>query len=415
MNELIVKGNFIYTKDMDCFTVLENSYLVAIDGRIEGIYKELPSRYRNLSIEDYGDRLIIPGMVDLHVHASQYLQMGLGMSEHLLEWLKEYTFELEKRFQDLNFAKEAYQYFVDDLVACGTLHAYIYATSSTEATEVLFELLKEKGIGAYVGKVNMDQNAPDAILESTEESLKGTRYLIRKYRDERLVKPILTPRFAPSCTQKLLDGLGKIAEFDDLPVQSHLSETKKEVEWAKELFPDAKNYLDIYGRSGLLGRALMAHAIYLDEEEISQVKTQDVLLVHCPDSNINIRSGIMPVRKYLNRGLKIGLGSDVAGGHRLAINEAMIRAIQLSKLVSLQFPELESLKVSEAFYMGTKAGGTFFGNTGSFEVGYSFDALVIEDHPLIAELYSIEDRLEKFIYSGTSQNICARYVEGKQI
>lgn len=415
MNGLAVKGNIIYTKEMKRFEVFENSYLIAIEGIIKGIYKKLPEAYRGLPIEDYGNRLIIPGFVDLHIHAPQYLQRGLGMNKQLLEWLLDYTFELEKKFQDLDFARKAYEYFAEDLVASGTLRACIYASSSTEATETLFEILKEKGIGAYIGKVNMNRNAPEAILESTEDSLKGTIYLIRKYKDEPLVKPIVTPRFAPSCTQDLLDELGKIADIYHLPVQSHLSETKREVEWVRELFPNAKNYLDVYGKSGLLRNALMAHAIYMEEEEIMEVKKRGVFLIHCPDSNINIRSGIMPVREYLNRGLKITLGSDVAGGHRLALNDAMARAIQLSKLINMQSPEIEPLRVSEAFYMGTKAGGAFFGKTGSFETGYFFDALVIEDHPLVAELYSIEERLEKFLYTGNSQNIYARYVEGKRI
>lgn len=415
MNGLILKGNIIYTKKMDRFEVFENSYLVSLEGIVEGIYKELPEAYRSLPIEEYGDRLIIPGFVDLHVHAPQYLQRGLGMNKQLLEWLSEYTFELEKKFQDLEFAQKAYEYFAEDLVASGTLRACVYASSSTKATEILFEILKKKGIGAYIGKVNMERNAPDSLLESMEDSLEGTKYLIRKYKDEKLVKPILTPRFAPSCSQDLLNELGKIANAYDLPVQSHLSETKREVEWVRELFPDAKNYLDVYGRSGLLGNAIMAHAIYLKEEEMVEVKKRGVFLIHCPDSNINIRSGIMPAREYLNRGLKIALGSDVAGGHRLALNEAMVRAIQLSKLMNMQSPELEPLRVSEVFYMGTKSGGAFFGKTGSFEKGYFLDALVIEDHPLVAELYSIEERLEKFLYTGNSQNICARYVEGKQI
>ena len=415
MNALIVKGNIIYTKEMEQFEVFENSYLVSVDGKVVGIYKALPDAYSDMPIEDYGNRLIIPGFVDLHVHAPQYLQMGLGMNKQLLEWLTEYTFELEKKFKDLNFAQKAYEYFAEDLVASGTLRACVYATSSTAATEILFEILKEKGIGAYIGKVNMERNAPNSILESMEDSLEGTKYLIGKYKDEKLVKPILTPRFAPSCTQELLGELGKIANAYDVPVQSHLSETKREVEWVRELFPDAKNYLDLYGRSGLLKNAIMAHAIYLEEEEMMEAKKRDVILIHCPDSNINLRSGIMPVREYLNRGLKITLGSDVAGGHRLAMNEAMVRAIQLSKLINIQSPEVEPLRVSEAFYMGTKAGGAFFGKTGSFEEGYFLDALVIEDHPLVAKLYSIEERLEKFLYTGNSQNICARYVEGKQI
>lgn len=414
-NLLIVKGHFLYTKTAEKFEVHKDMFLVSIDGIVEGIYPTVPDRFKGAQVQDYGDRLIIPGFVDLHLHASQFLQCGVGMTKQLLDWLNDYTFDLEREFQNLEFARKAYSCFADKMVACGTLRSCIFASSSTAGTEVLFDVLKEKGIGAYVGKVNMDQNGPDFITETTEKSLEGTKYLINKFKDEPLVKPIITPRFAPSCSTELLRGLGKLALEYQLPVQSHLSENIDEVKWVQSLFESAKNYSDIYLTNNLYGqtKTLMAHAIYLDDDEKKLALKMDPFLVHCPDSNINVRSGIMPVREYLNMGLKIGLGSDIAGGHKMGLNEAMVRAIQLSKLVALNDEELQPLTIAEVFYMATKGGGSFFGKTGSFEKGFLFDALVIEDDNMIAEMYSLEDRLEKFIYTGDDRNIIARYVEGK--
>lgn len=412
---LILKGNIIFTKALENFEIYKNSYIIAIDGKVEGIYEALPEEYSNLSVTDYGDRLIIPGFSDLHLHAAQYLQCGMGMANQLLDWLNDYTFDLEKEFQDKEFAKKVYSRFADKLISHGTLRACIFASSSTDGTEVLFEVLKDKGIGAYVGKVNMDTNAPDFIIETAEKSIEGTRYLIEKYKNEKLVKPIITPRFAPTSTDELLKELGKLASEHNIPVQSHVNENMDEVKWVKELFPDSKNYLDVYNKHGLLNSTVMAHAIYMNEDEIQTAKQKGVILVHCPDSNINVRSGIMPIRKYLNDGLKLGLGSDIAGGHKIGLNEAVVRAIQLSKLFSLERPEYTPLSVSEAFYLGTKGGGEFFGKVGSFEEGYSLDALVIEDDNLIADRYSLEDRLERFLYIGDDRNIVERYVEGKKL
>lgn len=412
---LILKGNIIYTKTLVEFQIHEDSYLVSKDGRVEGIYKSLPEKYSNLEVTDYGNRLIIPGFNDLHLHAAQYLQCGMGMTNQLLDWLNDYTYDLEKDFQNEEFAKLVYKRFVDDLIAHGTLRASIFASSSTSGTDILFDILKEKGMGAFVGKVNMERNAPDFIIESDEESIKGTRYLIEKYKDEKLVKPIITPRFAPTSTEESLTRLGQLSKEFNVPVQSHVNENKDEVKWVSELFPESKNYLGVYEDYGLLDRAVMAHAIYLNDDEIEIAKNNEVILVHCPDSNINVRSGIMPIRKYLNLGLKLGLGSDIAGGHKIGLNEAMVRAIQLSKLYSMDHPEYAPLTISEAFYLATKGGGEFFGKVGSFERGYSLDALVIEDDELISNRYSLEDRLERFIYIGDDRNIIARYVEGKEI
>lgn len=414
---LIVKGHFIHTPTADAYEVHENSCLVCVDGRVEGIYPVIPDRFKGCLVHDYGNRLVIPSFVDLHLHAAQFLQCGIGMTSQLLDWLGDYTFDLERQFQNREFARKAYTLFAEKLVACGTLRACIFASSSTQGTEELFEVLKEKKICAYVGKVNMDRNAPEFIIETTQASLDGTRYLIEKYQDEQRVKPIITPRFAPTSSPGLLKGLGALAVKYRLPVQSHLSENLDEIQWVLALFKRSKNYSDVYFKNNLFGQTptVMAHGIYLGEDERDLVKKMGVMLAHCPDSNINVRSGIMPARTYLDLGLRIGLGSDIAGGHKIGLNEAMVRAIQLSKLVNLTDKTLKPLTIAEAFYMGTKGGGHFFGKTGSFETDFLFDALVIEDDAMIAQRYSLEDRLEKFIHVGDDRQICARYLEGEKL
>ncbi len=414
---LIIKSNFIFAQKPEKLETSKQSFLVVEDGRIEGIYPQLPEKWRNNHVMDYSGNFVIPGFVDLHLHASQFLQCGIGMTKQLLDWLEDYTFELEAKYNDTVFAREAYSLFADKLAASGTLSSCIFASSSTKGTEILVEQLKRRGLRAYVGKVNMDCNAPENIIETTRESLDSTRYFVEKYRNEPLVRPIITPRFAPTCTGKLLAGLGELASSYNIPVQSHLSENMQEIEWVKNLFEGCDSYSDVYMQNGLFGqtKTCMAHAIHLTPEERELVRQQNVFLVHCPDSNLNVRSGIMPVREYLKMDIPLGLASDVAGGHKLFLGEAVVRAIQLSKLVFMGDDSLEPLSFPEAFYLGTKGGGKFFGDTGSFEKGYFFDALVIEDEPVFRELYSLEDRLEKFVYTGDDRNITACFVEGKRI
>lgn len=417
MSKTILKGHIVYTDVPGQFEVMENGYLIAVDGIIQEVSKELPEGYSESDVIDHGNKLIIPGFYDLHLHAGQYLQCGTGMNKQLLDWLKDYTYDLEKDFVNTDYADLVYTRFVKDLARYGTLGSCVFATSSTEGTERLYEAYKAQGIRAYVGKVNMVRNAPDFIVEEVKASLDGLKYLINKYKDETLVKPIVTPRFAPTSTEESMEALGKIAREYELPVQSHISENPAEVEWIKELYEWSSSYADVYNRFGLYGATptIMAHAVYLTEEERELSKNENVYLAHCPDSNVNIVSGIAPVKQYMDQGIKVGLGSDIAGGHKIQMNEAVVRAIQLSKIKCFYEEDNQPLSLSEAFYMGTACGGEFFGKVGKFKEGYELDCLVIEDHELYKERYSLLDRLEKFLYTGDDRWIIERYVAGNKI
>lgn len=417
MNEIkILRGHIIFTDEMDDFTVHEKSYLVSIDGIIEDVYETLPSKYGDIDVIDYGDSLIIPGFYDMHNHAGQYLQCGTGMTKQLLEWLKDYTYKLEADLDDEAYAKEVYKHFVEDLLKYGTLGTCTFATSSTRGTACLYEAFKASGLRAYVGKVNMVANAPDYITEDLQASIKGNLELIDKYGGEEKVKPIITPRFAPTSTEASMQALGEIAKVHGLPVQSHISENPDEIKWVKALYPWSENYASVYNKFGLYGQVptLMAHAVHLTPEEVDMSKNKNMTLVHCPDSNINVRSGIAPVKMYLKEGVQVALGSDIAGGHKIQMNEAIVRAVQSSKHLSLTHPGAQ-LSLSEAFYMATAQGGAFFGKMGKLKKGYALDALVINDHRLYKQRYSLLDRLEKFIYIGDDRWITERYVGGLKL
>ena len=399
MNEsiFILKGNIVYSKSQTEFAFCEHGYLVCKDGKVDGIYQTLPFRLGGSPIRDYGDCLIIPGLVDLHVHAPQYSYRGLGMDMELLEWLEVNTFPEEAKFEELDYAKSAYSIFVENLQKSATTRACIFATVHRPATLLLMDMLEKTGL--------------DTMLEW----IKDVNH--RKYEN---THPILTPRFTPSCTDALMEELKKLQMRYELPVQSHLSENPGEIAWVKELCPWSEFYGDAYDRFGLFGAdcpTVMAHCVYSDDREIARMKENGVFIAHCPESNMNVSSGIAPVRKFLEEGLHVGIGSDVAGGSTENLFRAMAHAVQSSKLRwRLQDDTLDALTAEEVFYMATKGGGAFFGKVGSFEPGYEFDAVVLDDsrlkHP---QPLDIRSRLERMIYLADEREIRAKYVKGKEI
>lgn len=416
----ILKGNIIYTENSDLFNIVKNGYIVVEGKFIDGVYKNLPKKYKNIKIIDYSNNLIIPGFVDLHTHASQFAIRGIGYDKELLPWLETYTFVEEGKFGDIDYATMIYKEFVNELYNQGTTRAVIFATIHTEATEILMELLEEKGIFSYVGKVNMDRNCPDTLKENSEDSVKDTNKWIQGCSEKyNYVKPIITPRFAPSCTSYLMKELGDIAIKNTMPVQSHLSENLSEIQWVKELHPECENYGEVYNKFNLFGqtKTVMAHCVHLTEEEINTIIENEVVIAHCPTSNENLSSGIAPINKLLRKKVRIGLGSDIAGGESVSMFSVMASAIKMSKLRKVCFKEEEKpLTLQEVFYLATKGGGKFFGKVGSFEEGYEFDALVIDDSNLWKEnIGSIEERIERLVYLGDGKDIITRYTSGREI
>jgi len=419
--KFIIKGNIIYSKDKTELTVKENAYLVCEDGVCAGAFETLPEEYEGLPLKDYGECLIIPGMTDLHVHAPQYSYRGLGMDMELIDWLNAHAFPEESKFADLEYAKRAYSIFVNDLVKSTTTRACIFGTLHKEATLLLMELLEESGMKAYVGKVNMDRNSPDILREkSAEEASRITEQWILEAERFENVRQILTPRFIPSCSDELMREIARLQKKYELPMQSHLSENLGEITWVQELCPESKFYGDAYDQFELFGGecpTIMAHCVHSGEEEVTLMKEKNVFVAHCPQSNTNIASGIAPIRAYLDKNMKVGLGSDVAGGAHLSIMRAMTDAIQCSKLRWRMYDQsLEPLRFEEAFYLATIGGGEFFGKTGSFEEGYEFDAVVLSDenlpHP---QEISTKERLERIVYLGDDRNVLHKYIAGRLV
>lgn len=414
-----LKGNLIFTPACGRLEVRPGQYLVCEDGLVAGIFETLPERFGDIPVHDHGDRLILPGLVDLHVHASQYAYRGLGMDMELLDWLEENAFPEEARFAEQEYAAAAYRVFTDELTRSATTRACVFATVHRPATLLLMELMEKAGLRGFVGKLNMDSNCPDYLRETTDGSLAEARRWLEESAGFSAVRPVITPRFIPSCSEELMNGLGELQRQFGAAMQSHLSENLSEIEWVKQLRPWSRFYGEAYSRPGLFGGecpTVMAHCIWSGEEERALMKEQGVFLAHCPQSNMNVSSGIAPVRTWLNEGQKAGLGSDVAGGAHLSIFRAMTDAIQCSKLRwRLVDDSLAALTLPETLYLATKGGGEFFGKVGSFEPGYEFDAIVMDDSALpTTRKCTLAERLERVVWLSDGLP-SAKYVAGRRL
>ncbi len=425
----IYKAHILYTREQSRFEVIEDGYVaVDADGHVTGVANDLSSLdCKDAEVIDFGDRLLIPAMNDMHVHAPQYRNQGIAMDLELLPWLQNYTFPEEMKYADLGYAERMYRRFVHNLWRFGTMRSCVFATIHTESTRLLMRLFQEAGMGALVGKVAMNRNCPDGLSEKVEDMVQGYEKLINdkfEVESEGLVRPIITPRFIPSCTPEMLRACGELAAKYQLPVQSHLSENKDEIAWVQELEPESTGYGDAYDRYGLFGETrttatrlpvVMAHCVWSEGEELELMKRRGVMVAHCPTSNINLASGIAPIHRFLEEGVPVGLGSDVSGGHDFSIFRMMVYAVQMSKLRYQRDKSDAFLSLSEAFWMATKSASSFFGRVGSFEPGYEFDALVIDDSDLNHDNYSLLHRLERYIYLGDDRQIVHRFCRGKEI
>lgn len=418
----VIRGNLLHSLSPTRIEVLPRHSVVVEDGMIVGAFGVLPERFSMLPVEDFGDRLILPGLCDLHLHAPQFSFRGLGMDMELLDWLNTYSFPEEAKYRDFEYADAAYEGFVRHLRRSATTRASIFATIHTPATLLLMKKLEASGLMTYVGKVNMDRNCPDTIRErSAASAAEETEAWICQAESSLFrTKPILTPRFIPSCSDELMCALKGLQRKYNLPVQSHLSENLGEIAWVRELCPEAGFYGEAYDLFGMFGgdhRCIMAHCVYSGEAELQRIKENGVYIAHSPESNMNLASGVAPVSKYLSLGLNVGLATDLAGGSHENMFRAMMHAIQASKLRwRLLDDSVRPLTVDQAFYLATAGGGAFFGKVGKFASGYEFDAVVLDDESLDhPQPLSLRDRLERAIYLADERNIYAKYVFGTRL
>ena len=414
----VLHGNVLTVPKLGELDAIRSGYIVLNgEGVIEGVYETLPERFRSAQLSDYGDALIMQSFCDMHLHAPQYPMLGMGMDLPLLDWLHTYTFRTEAAFKDPEYARLHYRRLAERLIGYGTTRVCMFSSLHTDATLILMEELERAGVSGFVGKVNMDRNSPDYYCETTEESKRETlRWLDACDRFSR-VRPMITPRFTPSCSDELMAWLGRIANERNLPVQSHLSENTSEIEWVRSLHPDCAQYWETYDKYGLWkSDTLMAHCVHSDEREREAIRTHGVTVVHCADSNTNICSGVAPIRTMLDEGIKVVLGSDIAGGAHLSMLNVIQMSIRASKIKRIESGwTTPFLSVAEGYYLGTTAGAAYFGAKPGFRKGDKLHAVVIDDreYPDTGRL-TLRERFDRAVYIAEPKDIVAVYADGKR-
>lgn len=368
-----------------------------------------------------------------------------------MDWLQTYTFPLEKSLSDLEKARHIYNKVIDRTLSNGTTTASYYATIHTDATKLLADIAMEKGQRAFVGRVCMNQNSPDDYKDESEEAsqakdLEVIDYIKKIDPQYEIVSPIFTPRFAPSCTHESMQWMGRTMKETGLPCQTHISENKNEIAWVKELFPQCTSYTDVYDSAGILGeRTILAHAVHLGEDELTTILERKSGISHCPISNSSISSGEAPIRKYLNLGLKMSLGTDVSGGFSPSILETAKQALLVSRHVSMKTEkEEDKLSVEEVLCLATLGGAQVCGlenKLGNFIVGKKWDAQLIDlnvkESPVDVfewqeiskqqdqngnntnnsntEIPRVENLIAKWLFGGDNRNVAKVWVGGAQV
>jgi len=408
----------------------DGGLLIDEHGRVGAVgeYRQVADSNPGVRTENLSTRIIVPGFIDAHVHLPQYPAVGLYGRE-LLDWLNTYIFPAERHFTPAA-ADILCPLFFDRLLANGVTTAAVYSSSSAASTDRVFEWAHEKHIRAIIGKVMMDRNVPADLADSSPKaSLAESEKLCRKWHQthpDKLLYYAFTPRFAPSCSWELMKAVGDLcrdAEKSGVYIQTHLSENQSEIAWVKRLFPDAPDYTGVYERAGMLRpRTLLAHAIYMSARERNALLNAHACLVHCPTSNLFLKSGLMPLAELVQMNHRLALGSDVAGGPTLSPFSVMRAAIYVHNARRFSIGN-EGFDVNPAavLYLATLGGAKALALdaiTGSLEQGKDADFVVLDsssfpDLPSDSQMGDLEKLLSRLVFLGDDRMVERTYVRGR--
>lgn len=397
-----------------CLLVDEKGTIVAA-----GTWQNVTQLHGNpAQVVDYGKRVILPGLIDLHIHLVQIAQTGRS-GESLLGWLNKYIFPAEVKFARTEHATKLADWFFRELARNGTTLSSVFTSIHKEAADIAFTNAAERGCRVIMGKTLMDRNAPEKLSEDSARSLFESEELCSKWHgyDNGRLQYAFTPRFAPTSTSAQMKGAAELwHKYPGSYMQTHLSENADEITWVKEIFPSCSNYLDVYASHGLIGKnSLFAHSIHLSDGEIERLVETGSASVHCPSSNLFLKSGVFPYQRAKAKGLKIGLGSDVAAGPEMSLFKVMKDAAYVQSDLFLAPREL--------LYLATLSGAkavNLESKLGSLEAGKEADFIVIDPGAKSSVPRDIleqpaDEILSSIVYVGDDRMITATYVRGRSI
>ncbi|CCQ96974.1 putative guanine deaminase [[Clostridium] ultunense Esp] len=367
---------------------------------------------------DLSKYLMIPSIIDLHLHVSQLDIIGQGYDNILDDWFSNILYPAELYYDRYPNFININRRFTNELWRCGILLSSVFCSINVDSAIDLMNCFEESGMSAYIGKMNADYPGFNKPRETIEESLAATKKLINYgFKLSNRVQPAITPEFVPSCTEELLISLGNLANEYDLVVQTHFAEGEFDYKMVRERFGD-RSYADIYREYGLIrpNKTLLVHGVSSTDEDLKIMVENNIKLVHCPTalsdnpSDQNIR-----IDRFIEHGIDIGYGSDIGGSGTINPFQNMIAMLRYSNIVGVE-NNGSNLTIWDCFRIMTKENGSFFGQYGVIEPGYSFSVLLIDDSRLQKHCVKKgKDRLLRFIYSGTNDQLRYRFHNGKEL
>jgi len=430
-NTFGIRGFLVDAPEFGGLRGSRNGAIIVENGRIlaAGDYDDLRRlpQPRTVNWIDRGAVAIFPGLIDCHTHLPQYSAVARGESE-LLPWLRQNIFPVERDFTGPKAREEAPQFF-HALARNGTTTAMVYAAIYEDSCEIGFEAARESGLRVILGKMMMDvgsygQLQPKKVLSV---SLVESERLCRKWHraEEGRLEYAFSPRFAVTCSEKMMRSAAELAARFEAYLQTHLAENREEIEKVHHLFMSARDYTHVYETCGMLTpRTVLGHCIHLNPREIAAIAAAQSSIAHCPSSNLFLGSGLIKLDQLLKAGIAVGLGSDVAAGPELNMWQVMRAAIEVQKARSAYEPNLRPLRASEAFYLGTQGGARALGKAkiiGTLDAGKEADFVVVDLPALLPyqkdrhslNALSPEDVLALCIYRGGPHSTLETYVRGR--
>ena len=400
----------------------EDGLLVVADGKVRaaGDYASLHATLPpGSTVHDYSGKLIVPGFIDTHVHYPQ-TEMIASPAPGLLPWLETYTFPTERRFDDPAHAADVAEFFLDELLRCGTTTAMVYCSVHAASVDAFFAASEQRDLRMVAGKVLMDRNCPEFLRDTAESGARDSEALIQRWHKRGRALYAITPRFAPTSSDAQLRLAGELARaYPDTFVQTHVSENRDECAWVQRLFPQARSYLDVYDQVGLLRpRAMYGHCIWLDDGDRARMADSGAAAAVCPTSNLFLGSGLFDFDRADRAGMLLSLATDVGGGTSFSMLQTMNEAYKVARLSGSYLPALRM------FYLATLGAARSMqleGTIGNFAPGAEADFIVLDAQatPLLQRRSAHCDSLEELLFAlallGDDRAVAATYAAGRRV
>lgn len=389
---------------------LDDGLLIIEGGRIASVGPFAAGVFEG-PVRDMRPCVLVPGFVDAHIHYPQTRVTGSASGE-LLEWLERTVFPEEARFADELYARAVAQEFIERMLSSGTTTCSAFSSSMPRATQVLFEELDRSGMRAAAGLTLMDQRCPEALVLPRAKAIEACGELIARWhgRDGGRLSFAITPRFAPSCSRRLMEDAARLAADHDLPIQTHIAESRAEEREALAAHPYASDYLDVYDKVGLItARTIVAHAIHLSPSEWDRLAERGARVAHCPDSNFFLGSGQMRLSQARSRGIPVALGSDVAAGRSFDLRRTMASAFDTAACVG------ERVTPEEIFALATAGGAEALGlegSIGTLEPGKEADFVALRVPEYVEGMSNV---LAQIAFAGDLAYVERAFVRGRMV